>query len=231
MKRKRPTERPAEIIGGNGEPLFARQKIIPATPNQLSYFKSIRRNRITLCVGPAGTGKSWLACGLAASMLIKKKVSKIILTRPAVECGEKLGALPGLLDEKMAPYLIPLLDALGDFLSAKEIKGYKESGQIEICALAYMRGRTLKDAFVILDEAENCKYTQLKMFLTRYGHNSKMVVNGDISQSDLDSRDFKKNPFERVVENLYDVDGIGIVHMDEGDIMRPAIVKEIVKRL
>lgn len=164
-------------------------------------------------------------------MLLKEKIQKIILTRPAVECGEKLGALPGEIGDKLDPYLIPLFDSLGDFLSKQEIKQYQASGQIEVCALAYMRGRTLKNAFVILDEAENCQYTQLKMFLTRFGHNSKMVVNGDVTQSDLNDRVTPKNPFERVVENLDDVDGIGICRMNESDIMRPEIVREIVKRL
>lgn len=217
--------------GGNGEAIFVRKKIRPATRNHLDYYRSIRRNRITLCSGPAGTGKTYMACGLAADMLLKKQIQRIVLTRPAVECGEKLGALPGELEDKLGPYLMPLYDALGDFLSLKELRQYQEDGIIEICPLAYMRGRTLREAFVILDEAENCQYSQLKMFLTRYGEGAKFVVNGDITQSDLPDRMRVKNPFERVIENLDEVEDIGIVRMTENDTMRPAIVKEIVKRL
>jgi phosphate starvation-inducible PhoH-like protein len=230
-EKKKPAAAPTSITGGNGEPLFVRKKLRPATKNHLDYFRSIRKNHITLCYGPAGCGKTYQACGMAAGMLLKKQISRIVLTRPAVECGEKLGALPGELEDKLGPYLMPLYDALGDFLSLKELRQYQEDGIIEICPLAYMRGRTLRDAFVILDEAENCQYSQLKMFLTRYGHGAKMVVNGDVTQSDLPDRTRTKNPFERVVENLQNVDDIGIVRMTEADIMRPEIVKEIVKRL
>ena len=219
------------LAGGiNDNQVFLRKKLCAATPNHLNYLTSIWQNEITLCYGPAGSGKSYLASGYAAKLLLKGKIKKIVLSRPVVQCGENLGFLPGNGDEKLGPYLLPLFDSLADFLSPIEIEGARETGVIEICPLAYMRGRTLRDAFVILDEAENCSYAQLKMFLTRYGPGTKMVINGDVTQSDLPVQR-TKNAFERVIENLQDVDGIGIVQMDESDIMRPEIVKEIVKRL
>lgn len=210
-------------------PIFRPKEVKPHTRNHAAYLQSIDTNLITICAGPAGTGKTWMACARAARVFKSGDVERIILCRPAVECGEKLGFLPGELDNKLGPYVLPMFDALGDFLPAKEIAELAENKVIELCPLAYMRGRTIRNGFIILDEAQNASYEQLKMFVTRYGENTRMVVCGDTSQSDLPKA--QRNDFEKVIANLEDIKGIGIVHLDERDIMRHPLVEEICKRL
>ena len=162
------------------------KQVAPKTVNQKRYVDSIRRNTVTFGIGPAGTGKTFLAVALAAAALSRREVNRIILTRPAVEAGERLGFLPGDLMAKIDPYLRPLFDALHDMLDAEKVATYLERGQIEVAPLAFMRGRTLNDSFIILDEAQNTSPEQMKMFLTRLGFNSKMVVTGDVTQIDLE---------------------------------------------
>src|SRR5690606_24886279 len=160
-------------------------KVAPKTVNQKRYVDSIRRNTITFGIGPAGTGKTWLAVAMAAAAMSRREVNRIILTRPAVEAGERLGFLPGDLMAKVDPYLRPLFDALHDMIDPERVSQHLERGVIEVAPLAFMRGRTLNDSFIILDEAQNTTPEQMKMFLTRLGFNSKMVVTGDVTQIDL----------------------------------------------
>ena len=178
-------------------------------------------------VGPAGTGKTYLAVAMAMSALIAKKVSRIILTRPAVEAGERLGFLPGTLQEKVDPYLRPLYDALFDMLDAERVEKYLERNTIEVAPIAFMRGRTLNDSFIILDEAQNSTPEQMKMVLTRQGFNSKMVVNGDITQIDLPAG--KRSGLLDAVDVLKGVEGISFINFDERDVVRHSLVQRIVK--
>lgn len=197
------------------------------TLGQKHYIDAIRKNTITIGVGPAGTGKTYLAVAMAVAAFKAKKVNRIILTRPAVEAGEKLGFLPGDLQQKVDPYLRPLYDALFDMLGAEHFQHCQERGDIEVAPLAYMRGRTLDDSFIILDEAQNTTSEQMKMFLTRLGYNSKIVVTGDITQIDLP--DGKKSGLKEVVKILKDIDGISVVKFNEKDVVRHHLVKEIIK--
>ena len=185
------------------------------------------KNTITIGVGPAGTGKTYLAVAAAVAAFRERKVNRIILTRPAVEAGEKLGFLPGDLKEKLDPYLQPLYDALNDMIPAAKLQKYIDEGTVQIAPLAYMRGRTLDNAFVILDEAQNTTLSQLKMFLTRMGRNAKFIVTGDITQIDLPRR--SDSGLVRAMELLRGIDGIGIVEFDQRDIIRHRLVKHIVK--
>jgi phosphate starvation-inducible PhoH-like protein len=182
---------------------------------------------MTFGLGPAGTGKTWLAVGKAVEALVDKKVKKILLIRPTVEAGEKLGFLPGTLQEKLDPYLIPLYDALEDFLGADKVKFLIENKTIEIAPLAFMRGRTLKDAFILCDEAQNTTVEQIKMLLTRFGENSKAVINGDLSQVDLPRG--TKSGLEKVVITLRDIRGIGFHQFESCDIVRHPLVGRIVE--
>lgn len=199
----------------------------PKTLGQKKYIESIRANTITLGVGPAGTGKTYLAVALAVTAFRAKEVNRIILTRPAVEAGEKLGFLPGDLQQKVDPYLRPLYDALFDMLGAENFQKHQERGDIEVAPLAYMRGRTLDDSFIILDEAQNTTSEQMKMFLTRLGFNSKMVVTGDVTQIDLP--DGKKSGLKEAVRILKNIDGIGINRFSEKDVVRHRLVQDIIK--
>jgi phosphate starvation-inducible PhoH-like protein len=202
------------------------RKIVPRTANQQNYIRIIRRTDFTFGIGPAGTGKTYLAMAMAVSALMKREVARIILARPAVEAGEKLGYLPGTLQEKIDPYLRPLYDALHDMMDAAEVARRMERGVIEVAPLAFMRGRTLNDAFVILDEAQNTTPEQMRMFLTRLGFDSKAVVNGDITQIDL-PRGMTSGLLEarRV---LADVPGIEFVNFDERDVVRHPTVQQII---
>ena len=205
----------------------ARRRVNPKSPNQKKYLDLIEQNDIVLGVGPAGTGKTYLAMAQAVSYLLAKKVSRIILARPAVEAGEKLGFLPGDLQEKVNPYLRPLYDALYDMMDTDKASRLVERGTIEVAPLAFMRGRTLNDAFVILDEAQNTTSEQMKMFLTRLGFGSKAVVTGDITQIDLPNP--KLSGLVEAVKIVREIDGIGIIYFDEKDVVRHKLVQQIVK--
>ncbi len=201
--------------------------IKPKTLGQKQYVEAIRNNTITIGVGPAGTGKTYLAVAEAVSAFRAKKVNRIILTRPAVEAGERLGFLPGDLQQKIDPYLRPLYDALFDMLGAENFQKCQERGDIEVAPLAYMRGRTLDDSFIILDEAQNTTSEQMKMFLTRLGFNSKAVVTGDITQIDLP--DGKKSGLKDAVKILKNIDDIAISKLTGKDVVRHRLVQEIIK--
>jgi phosphate starvation-inducible PhoH-like protein len=199
----------------------------PKTLGQKNYVENIRKNTIVLGVGPAGTGKTYLAVAMAVSAFRSKEVNRIILTRPAVEAGEKLGFLPGDLQSKVDPYLRPLYDALFDMLGAESYQKYLERGNIEVAPLAYMRGRTLDDSFIILDEAQNTTAEQMKMFLTRLGFNSKMVVTGDVTQIDLPEG--RKSGLKEVMKILRGIEDIGVCTFSQKDVVRHQLVQRIVQ--
>jgi phosphate starvation-inducible PhoH-like protein len=201
--------------------------VTPKTTGQKRYVQAIRQHDITIGIGPAGTGKTYLAMAMAVSALREEKVSRIILTRPAVEAGEALGFLPGDLYEKIAPYLRPLHDALHDMLPSEEIQKHTERGIIEIAPLAYMRGRTLNHAFIILDEAQNSTMEQMFMFLTRLGHNSKAVITGDITQIDLPAH--KHSGLVEARHALKGIDGIAIIEFSRKDVVRHPLVQRIIQ--
>lgn len=192
--------------------------------NQRRYVQSIRENDISFGIGPAGTGKTYLAVACALHALEQNRVQRIILTRPAVEAGERLGFLPGDLTQKIDPYLLPLQDALGALLGKEQYERLFERGIIELAPLAYMRGRTLTNAFVILDEAQNTTTTQMKMFLTRLGYGSTVVINGDLTQADL-----PHSGLSDAMERLVDIEGIGFTHFDESDVRRHHLVRQIIQ--
>jgi len=201
-------------------------KVAPKTVNQKRYVDSIRRNTITFGVGPAGTGKTFLAVAMAAAALSRREVNRIILTRPAVEAGERLGFLPGDLMAKVDPYLRPLFDALHDMIDPERVSTYLDRGVIEVAPLAFMRGRTLNDSFIILDEAQNTSPEQMKMFLTRLGFNSKMVVTGDVTQIDLPTD--QQSGLVAVGEVLDEVEGIQFIRFGGEDVVRHKLVQRIV---
>ncbi len=208
-------------ISAKGKPIKAK------TLGQKKYIEAIRNNTIVFGIGPAGTGKTYLAVALAVNAFRAKQVNRIILTRPAVEAGEKLGFLPGDLQQKVDPYLRPLYDALFDMLGAENFQKYQERGNIEVAPLAYMRGRTLDDSFIILDEAQNTTPEQMKMFLTRLGFGSKIVVTGDITQIDLP--DGKKSGLVEVIKILKSVEDIETVKFTQKDVVRHRLVQDIIK--
>ena len=194
---------------------------------QKQYINAIKNNTVTFCIGPAGTGKTYLAMAMAVVALKNKQVGRIILTRPAVEAGEKLGFLPGDLQNKVDPYLRPLYDALYDFMGPDAYQRLSESGVIEVAPLAYMRGRTLSDAFIILDEAQNCTSEQMKMFLTRFGEGSKVVVNGDITQIDLPKE--RASGLKKSTEILKNIQDIAIINLTHRDVVRHSLVRSIIR--
>jgi phosphate starvation-inducible PhoH-like protein len=206
---------------------FGKKMLAPKTVNQRRYIEAIERNDLVFGVGPAGTGKTYLAVAMAVSALLAKRVSRIILTRPAVEAGERLGFLPGTLQEKVDPYLRPLYDALFDMMESDKVDKLLERNTIEVAPIAFMRGRTLNDSFIILDEAQNSTPEQMKMVLTRQGFNSKMVVNGDITQIDLPNA--KRSGLVEALDVLRGVEGISFVQFDERDVVRHNLVQRIVK--
>ena len=201
--------------------------IKPKTIGQKEYVDSISQNTVTIGVGPAGTGKTYLAVAAAVAAFRERKINRIILTRPAVEAGERLGFLPGDLQSKVDPYLRPLYDALFDMLGAETYQKYLERGNIEVAPLAYMRGRTLDDSFIILDEAQNTSCEQMKMFLTRLGFGSKMVITGDATQIDLPAD--KLSGLKQAVRVLKNVEGIGICELTDQDVVRHVMVQRIIK--
>jgi phosphate starvation-inducible PhoH-like protein len=204
-----------------------KRRVAPKTINQRRYLDAIDANDIVFGVGPAGTGKTYLAMAQAVAYLVNKKVSRIILARPAVEAGEKLGFLPGDLQEKVNPYLRPLYDALYDMLDVDRVARYLERGTIEIAPIAFMRGRTLNDSFVILDEAQNTTSEQMKMFLTRLGFGSKAVITGDVTQIDLPTG--RTSGLIEAIKVVGDIEGIAFIHFDERDVVRHRLVQQIVK--
>jgi phosphate starvation-inducible PhoH-like protein len=208
------------VFGNSGKPIFAR------TVNQVNLVKEYTKNDLLLAIGPAGTGKTYTAIALAVRALRNKQVRRIVLTRPAVEAGEHLGFLPGDLKEKLDPYLQPLYDALNDMIPSKKLANNIEDGSIHIAPLAFMRGRTLENAFVILDEGQNATVKQLKMFLTRMGHGSKFIVTGDITQIDLPYR--RDSGLLQAMRILKNIDGVATVNFDARDIVRHPLVKHIV---
>jgi phosphate starvation-inducible protein PhoH and related proteins len=206
---------------------FGKRTVQPKSLNQRRYVEAIDNNDMVFGVGPAGTGKTYLAVAMAISALIAKKVNRIILARPAVEAGERLGFLPGTLQEKVDPYLRPLYDALYDMMDPEKIDRYLEKNIIEIAPIAFMRGRTLNDSFIILDEAQNTTSEQMKMFVTRLGFNSKAVITGDITQIDLPSS--KRSGMLEAIDILGNVNGISFVHFDESDVVRHHLVQRIIR--
>jgi phosphate starvation-inducible PhoH-like protein len=204
-----------------------KRMVQPRSINQRRYFEAIEECDMVFGVGPAGTGKTYLAVAMAASALLAKKVSRIILVRPAVEAGERLGFLPGTLQEKVDPYLRPLYDALYDLLEQDRVDKMLERNVIEVAPLAFMRGRTLNDAFIIMDEAQNTTSEQMKMFLTRLGNNSKAVITGDVTQIDLPNP--KKSGLVEAVEILRGVDGIRFCHFEDGDVVRHHLVQRVIR--
>jgi len=204
-----------------------KRSVIPRSKKQKEYVRSLKTNQITISLGPAGTGKTYLAVAVALSMLLEKKVERIILSRPAVEAGERLGFLPGDMKDKIDPYLRPLYDSLYDLLDYDKIQRKIESGAIEIAPLAFMRGRTLKNSFAILDEAQNATEIQIKMFLTRIGENSKLVVNGDPSQVDLPNKNQSGLIKSQVI--LKSIKEISVINFDHQDVMRHPLVTKIIE--
>lgn len=219
-EREKPIDRDVIVYGNNGNIIRAR------TVNQQKLVKLFEKNDLMFAVGPAGSGKTYTAIALAVKALKEREVKRIILTRPAVEAGEKLGFLPGDMKEKLDPYLQPLYDALNDMIPPAKLEKFLEEGTVQIAPLAYMRGRTLDNAFVILDEAQNTTLSQIKMFLTRMGRNARFIVTGDVTQIDLPKK--SDSGLVRTMEILKEVKGIGMVHFDKRDIVRHELVKHIV---
>jgi len=215
------------LISGGAVEVGRRKRILPRTENQRIYLETIREHALTFGIGPAGTGKTYLAMAMAVQSLLRREVGRIILTRPAVEAGEKLGFLPGTLFEKVDPYLRPLTDALHDMMHGEEVSRRMERGIIEVAPLAFMRGRTLNDAFIILDEAQNTTSEQMRMFLTRMGFDSRVVINGDVTQTDL-----PRGTVSGLIEAkkvLAEVPGIAFVQFTEKDVVRHPLVQEVIR--
>src|ERR1700684_3733096 len=215
------------LVNSGRQRSFGKKVLAPKTVTQRRYLEAIERNDLVFGIGPAGTGKTYLAVAMAIQALISKRVTRIIITRPAVEAGEKLGFLPGTLQEKVDPYLRPLYDALYDMLESEKVEKLLERASIEVAPLAFMRGRTLNDSFIILDEAQNTTAEQMKMVLTRQGFNSKTVVTGDLTQVDLPTG--KRSGLLEASEILRGVEGISFVWFDERDVVRHPLVQKIVK--
>ncbi len=207
--------------------IFGKKHVTPKSPNQRMYMESIEKHDMVFAVGPGGSGKTYLAVAMAVSALLTKQVDRIILARPAVEAGERLGFLPGTLQQKIDPYMRPLYDALYDMLDADKLERFLEKGIVEVAPLAFMRGRTLNDSFVILDEAQNTTSEQMKMFLTRLGFNSKAVVTGDVTQIDLPVG--RRSGLVEALEVVGRIEGIGFIRFDEHDVVRHNLVQQIIK--
>jgi phosphate starvation-inducible PhoH-like protein len=225
------TQEPEVSLRSVAEPVrhraFGRKSITAKSPNQRRYMECIEKYDMVFAIGPGGTGKTYLAVAMAVSALLTKQVTRIILARPAVEAGERLGFLPGTLQQKVDPYMRPLYDALYDMLDADKLERYLEKGIIEVAPLAFMRGRTLNDSFVILDEAQNTTSEQMKMFLTRLGFNSKAVITGDVTQIDLPGD--KRSGLVEATAVVGRIEGIAFVHFDERDVVRHNLVQQIIR--
>jgi phosphate starvation-inducible PhoH-like protein len=207
--------------------LFGKKSVTPKSANQRAYMEAIETHDMSFAIGPGGTGKTYLAVAMAVSALLTKRVDRIILVRPAVEAGERLGFLPGTLQQKIDPYMRPLYDALYDMLDADKLERFLEKGIVEVAPLAFMRGRTLNDSFVILDEAQNTTSEQMKMFLTRLGFNSKAVITGDITQIDLPAG--RRSGLVEALEVVGGIAGIAFIHFDDRDVVRHNLVQQIIK--
>jgi phosphate starvation-inducible protein PhoH and related proteins len=218
-------ESPGGGVGGGY--LDGNRSVRPRTDGQARYVRAMLENDLTLCIGPGGTGKTYLAVAVAVSHLRQAKIKRLVLVRPAVEAGERLGFLPGDMVAKVNPYLRPLFDALNDMMEPEQVKRYMENDIIEIVPLAYMRGRTLNQAVIILDEGQNTTVAQMKMFLTRMGTGSKIIVTGDVTQTDLPKQ--TKSGLTDAVSRLSDIDRIAIVYLNERDIVRHPLVQEVVR--
>ena len=225
------TEEPTSAPGGAFSPAhtraFGKKSVAAKSANQLRYIEAMETHDMVFGIGPGGTGKTYLAVAMAVSALLSKQVNRIILARPAVEAGEKLGFLPGTLQEKVDPYMRPLYDALHDLLEAEKLGRFLEKDIIEVAPLAFMRGRTLNDSFVILDEAQNTTSEQMKMFLTRLGFNSKAVITGDVTQIDLPNG--RRSGLVEAIEVVGKIDGISLIYFDERDVVRHNLVQRIIK--
>ena len=206
-----------------------RKALKPKTKNQEAYINTIEKNDVTFCTGPAGTGKTAVAVGLACDYLLDKRIEKIIVTRPVIESGRGLGFLPGTFEEKIHPYLVPVIEEMEYRLNSNRVQAYRDEGRIEVCPLEYMRGRNFHNCFMILDEAQNATFEQLKMFITRIGWDSKAVINGDIDQTDLLKKD--QGGLEEFLDRLDNVTGVGIAELTEHDIIRNKIISRILEAL
>jgi phosphate starvation-inducible PhoH-like protein len=225
------TQAPAKELRGAFSPTrtrtFGKKSLAPKSTNQRRYIEALETYDMVFAIGPGGTGKTYLAVAMAVSALLSKQVNRIILARPAVEAGEKLGFLPGTLQEKVDPYMRPLYDALHDLLEAEKLESFLEKDIIEVAPLAFMRGRTLNDSFVILDEAQNTTSEQMKMFLTRLGFNSKAVITGDITQIDLPNE--RRSGLVEAIDVVGNIEGISFIYFDERDVVRHNLVQQIIK--
>ena len=208
-----------------GQQTKRRKALKPKTKNQEDYVRAISANEVCFCTGPAGTGKTAVAVGLACDYLLDKRVEKIIVTRPVIESGRGLGFLPGTFEEKIHPYLVPVLEEMQYRLNTNRVQAYREEGRIEVVPLEYMRGRNFHNCFMILDEAQNATFEQLKMFITRIGWDSKAVINGDIDQTDLLAKD--RGGLEEFLERLEDVVGVGMAELTDEDIIRNPIISKV----
>ena len=233
LRNKKNTRKKNKVIDATNEinPQGAayRNRLKPRTNNQKEYIRTAAENVITFCQGVAGSGKTHIAIGMALEYLLDEKISKIVITRPVVESGEKIGYLPGTAEEKIHPYLLPLLDEVNHFISAAHYAGLKSNNKIEIVPLGLMRGRNFHNSFIVADECQNASYEQLKMLLTRIGNNSKMILTGDVSQSDLHRH--VQGGFYNMINALEGIEGIGISRLDNSDIIRNPIIGKIIGRL
>ena len=223
MKKRR-----TESTKTKKEPTFKKKELVPKSKNQAEYIRCIVENHVTLCTGPAGSGKTAIATGMACEALLRHDVDRIVITRPVIESGKGLGFLPGNMLEKVNPYMVPIVEEMKLYLG-DQMNALKANNTIEICPLEYMRGRNFHNTFMILDEAQNCTFEKIKMFLTRIGVGSKVIINGDTDQSDLP--EYTKGGFKTLLNKLQDLDGVGIAVLTNEDVVRNGIIPRILDRL